>query len=112
MSDSGPEAGVDGDPRVNGVPRADSSRVEGLPRVDAGGLERRLLRGPRRWRRRERETARRLRALQEQVRRTPVPDSPVEDDAAPPAVPAPPARSESDGDSPEGARILPFPPRP
>jgi hypothetical protein len=52
-------------------------------------------------RRRERETARRLRALQEQVRRTPVPDPPLEDDAAPP-----------DPDSSEGARILPFPPRP
>jgi hypothetical protein len=67
-------------------------------------------------RRRERETARRLRALQEQVRRTPVPDSPVEDDAAPPAAapttPAIPAIPASDGDSAEGARILPFPPRP
>jgi membrane protein YdbS with pleckstrin-like domain len=56
---------------------------------------------------RERETARRLRALQEQVRRTPVADSPVEDDAAPPAARAP----ASGGDPPEGARILPFPPR-
>jgi hypothetical protein len=55
-------------------------------------------------RRRQREAARRLRALQEQVRRTPVPDSPVEDDAAPPAA--------SEGESEEGARILPFPPRP
>jgi hypothetical protein len=63
-------------------------------------------------RRRQREAARRLRALQEQVRRTPVPDSPVEDDAAPPAASAPPSTSASDGDSPEGARILPFPPRP
>jgi len=54
---------------------------------------------------RERETVRRLHALQEQVRRTPVPDSPVEDDAAPPAAP-------SDGEPPEGARILPFPQRP
>jgi hypothetical protein len=63
-------------------------------------------------RRRERETARRLRALQEQVRRTPVPDSPVEEDAAPPAAPAPPPAAAPDGNSPEGARILPFPPRP
>jgi hypothetical protein len=54
-------------------------------------------------RERERETARRLRALQEQMRRGPVPDPPVEDDAAPPP---------SADDSPEGARILPFPPRP
>jgi Bacterial PH domain len=63
-------------------------------------------------RRRERETARRLRALQEQVRRTPVPDSPVEDDAAPAASPAPPTTAASGDDSTEGARILPFPPRP
>jgi hypothetical protein len=60
---------------------------------------------------REREAARRLRTMQERVRRTPVPDAPVEDGAAPPAAPAPPAPA-SDGERPEGARILPFPPRP
>jgi PH (Pleckstrin Homology) domain-containing protein len=63
-------------------------------------------------RRRERENARRLRALQAQVRRAPVPDSPVEDDAAPPAPPAPPAPSDGDREPGEGARILRFPPRP
>jgi hypothetical protein len=66
---------------------------------------------------REREAARRLRALQEQMRRAPEPDSPVEDDAAPPvAAPpvdaAPPPPPPSGADAGEGARILPFPPRP
>src|SRR4051794_21682155 len=60
---------------------------------------------------RERETPRRLRALQGQGRRTPVPDSPVEDDAAPPAAPRPPAPQASDEEPASGARILPFPPR-
>ncbi len=64
-------------------------------------------------RRRERENARRLRALQAQVRRAPVPDSPLEDDAAPPAPPAPPQPPQDAGGEPgEGARILRFPPRP
>ena len=56
---------------------------------------------------RERETVRRLHALHQQVRMTPVPDSPVEDDATPPAGPSggkpsggkPPDRPE--GISPE-----------
>jgi membrane protein YdbS with pleckstrin-like domain len=71
--------------------------------------------GRREVRRRGRESARRLRALQAQVRREPAPDSPVEDDAAPPAPPAPtpPADTEprAPGEPPEGARILRFPPR-
>jgi membrane protein YdbS with pleckstrin-like domain len=61
---------------------------------------------------RERETVRRLRALQEQVRRTPLPDSPVEDDAAPlPAASRPAPPPPSDEEPAAGARILPFPPR-
>jgi adenylate cyclase len=41
VSDPGPEAGVNG------------ARADSAARVDAAGLERRLLSGPRRWRRRE-----------------------------------------------------------
>jgi hypothetical protein len=69
-------------------------------------------------RRRERDSTRRLKALQAQVRRSAEPDSPVEDDAAPPAPPPPPVlpqpqpETEAD-DEPDGggARILRFPPR-
>jgi hypothetical protein len=53
-----------------------------------------------------------LRALQEQVRRGRVPDPPAEDDAAAPAAAPAAATTPSAEDSPEGARILPFPPRP
>ena len=60
-------------------------------------------------RRRGRESARRLRELQDQVRRAPAPDSPLEDDAAPPAAPA---AEGPPGDEPGGARILRFPRRP
>jgi len=79
---------------------------------------------------RERETVRRLHALHQQVRMTPVPDSPVEDDATPLAGPSggkpsggkpsggkPSGGNQSgeeqpDEEPPEGARILPFPQRP
>ncbi len=71
-------------------------------------------------RRRERESARRLRALQDEVRRTPSrpePDSPLEDDgtAAGPAAPGPRDQEapQAPGDDPApGARILRFPRRP
>jgi hypothetical protein len=85
--------------------------------ADLGGADRPARREVRR---RGRESARRLRELQAQVRRSPVPDSPVEDDAAPPAPPPPPqpvaehpeeGEDGEDGRPPEGARILRFPPR-
>jgi Bacterial PH domain len=72
-------------------------------------------------RRRDRETARRLQALQAEVRRGPRPESPVEDDGLGPApLPAAAAGGHGDGDAhpaeeeqqAEGARILRFPRRP
>jgi uncharacterized membrane protein YdbT with pleckstrin-like domain len=56
-------------------------------------------------RRREREARRRLEEIQDRMRRTPVPDSPLEDGGD----------EENDhppGDDADGARILRFPPRP
>jgi uncharacterized membrane protein YdbT with pleckstrin-like domain len=69
-------------------------------------------------RRREREARRRLGEIQDRMRRTPVPDSPLEEGGddertRPVDVRAPAAENEDPpGDEAGGARILRFPPRP
>jgi Bacterial PH domain len=55
-------------------------------------------------RRREQEARRRLREIQDRVRRTPVPDPPLEDGGG--------DDERTPGDDAGGARILRFPPRP
>jgi hypothetical protein len=65
-------------------------------------------------RRRERESRRRLKEIHAQVRRTPVHDSPLEDDGGderPEAVAQAPEAAPDPDDDAGGARILRFPPR-
>jgi hypothetical protein len=76
-------------------------------------------------RRRDRESIRRLRALQAEVRRAPHPDSPLEDDGLDQPKPEPPASSPggpdgaqawptevAEAEQTQGARVLRFPRRP